>query len=265
MRYLTMVGCKTLPMPTASLYLRIVVLGILRLSPEAEAGLCQGAAIPAYFYPGALWTTSIASVPRTAIMIMNPDSGPGASKDANYVSAVNAAQAAGIKVLGYVHTNYGSRPISQVQTEINLYKRWYGVDGIFLDQTAPSATDLAYYQSLASYIRGRNNSFVMLNPGVIPDQRYVTLADTTVVFEQSYAAYRTWVPPSWIHDYPAAKFTHLVHTTTTSAQMASAIELSRSRNAGLVYVTHDIPTNPWDSLPIYWQTELITLTTKCPS
>ena len=238
-----------------------VALCSLCISPNTEAGVCQGVAIPAYFYPGTLWTTSIAS-PRTAIMIMNPDNGPGASKDVNYVNVVTSAHAAGVKVLGYVHTNYGDRPIQEVKSEINLYKQWYGVDGIFLDEASSITADLAYYQAVANYIRAGKGGFVMLNPGSVPaSQSYIKLADTTVVFEETYDAYQTWVPPSWIYNYPANKFAHLVHTTPSKLQMINAVGLSKLRNAGFVYVTDDVENNPWDSLPSYWQTELNTMAT----
>src|SRR5437899_3057166 len=58
-----------------------------------------GILVPAYFYPspsGSPWgqlTTAAATVRITAIM--NPNSGPGATFDANYAAAVNDLRAAG--------------------------------------------------------------------------------------------------------------------------------------------------------------------------
>lgn len=240
-----------------------LVVSLFCLAPQAEAGLCPGISIPAYFYPGSLWTTSIASAPRTAIMIMNPASGPGHSRDPNYVSVVKGAQVKGIKILGYVYTNYGTRPMNEVKGEIDLYKLWYGVNGIFLDETNSGIAKIAYYKIIADYIRAKKGGFVMLNPGIIPNQEYIKIADTTVIFEEAFAVYQSWIPPSWVFNYPAEKFTHLVHTTTTSAQMAKAVALSISKNAGSLYITNDKMDNPWDSLPTYWQTELNTITVYC--
>jgi hypothetical protein len=245
------------------------VLAFSGFTPQAEAaGLCQGIAVPAYFPPGPLWAAAIGAAPRTAVLIMNPDSGPGASKDMDYAVKVTAAQAAGIKVLGYVHTSYGARPALEVKSEINAYKAWYSVDGIFLDETSPDPLYLSYYRVLASYIRGGKGGFVMLNPGVVPAEGYVRLADTTVVFEDSYAVYKTWTPPAWLLNYPAAKLTHLVHDAIDIRQMTDAVNLSRSRNAGLLYITNDTFINkdaddPWDSLPSYWSTEVKTMTYAC--
>lgn len=196
-------------------------------------------------------------------MIMNPDSGPGASQDANYASAAASAQQAGIAVLGYVSTSYGARPVLEVENDINTYKSWYGVDGIFLDEVHSDAAWLPYYTTLAACIRAGQGGFVMLNPGMAPAEGYVKLADTTIVFEDSYAVYKGWKPPSWMYKYPAGKFTHLVHTAINATQLTRAIALSRSRNAGMIYITNDILANPWDSLPSYWATELSALTAKC--
>lgn len=247
--------------------LATLALGIIM--PPVAAELCQGLAIPAYFYPSPLWTAAIASAPHTAIMVVNPDSGPGTDKDPNYIKTVKAAQLAGIKILGYVHTHdtplapEALRKMDTVKAEIDTYKSRYGVDGIFLDEASSSAVDIAYYKMVANYVRAKKGGFVMLNPGVIPDQAYIKLADTTIVFEETYAVYQDWTPPSWIYDYPAGKFTHLVHTTATDVQMIDAIDLSRSKNAGFLYITDGVMDNPWDSLPTYWQTELSTITAKC--
>ena len=43
---------------------------------------------------------------------MNPNSGPGYSPNPNYVTAVRDAQAAGIAVVGYVYTGYGTRSLT---------------------------------------------------------------------------------------------------------------------------------------------------------
>lgn len=243
----------------------LLVVGLIATTavPQAEAGLCQGVAIPAYFYPGSLWTKAVSAAARTSIMIMNPNSGVGVSKDPQYASTVKAAQGAGVKVLGYVHTSYGDRALDTVKGEISLYKQWYRVDGIFLDETSSDSADLTYYKKLAKYIRARKGGYVMLNPGVVPHKGYVKLADTTIVFEGGFSSYLGWVAPSWFYNYPANKFTHLVHTTGTADQMEQALKLSATRNAGLIYVTDDQLANPWDTLPSYWPSLLDQITGNC--
>jgi hypothetical protein len=230
----------------------------------AKAQLCQKMFIPAYFYPGSLWTQAISGAPIVDVMIMNPASGPGTSQNSDYVTAVNNAEAAGIKVIGYVHTSYGARPMSEVLSEVDLYKQWYGVSGIFLDEVSSSAANLPYYQNVSDYIRSTNGTYVALNPGTVPDQGYISIGDTTVIFEGTYNTYKTWTPPSWVFSYPASKFTHLVYATSSSKNMKDAIlTKSKNRNAGYVYVTNDVLPNPWDTLPSYWSTELSYINQGC--
>jgi hypothetical protein len=241
-----------------------IVAALSWCSPSAEAaGLCQGLAVPAYFYPGSTWATAVGSAPQTALMIMNPNSGPGTVKDANYAKAVASAQAAGVKVLGYVATSYGRRTSVELANDIKAYKEWYGVDGIFLDEVRSDAAALNYYKTLVNYIRATKGGFVMLNPGVVPAEGYVKLADTTIVFEDSYADYLRWVPPSWMYKYPAGKLTHLVYSAADTTQLTNAINLSRNRNAGMIYITNDVLANPWDTLPTYWAKEVSIMTAKC--
>ena len=38
-------------------------------------------------------------------------------------------------MIGYVGTNYGQRPLWQSEQYIREYRQWYGVRGIFLDQS----------------------------------------------------------------------------------------------------------------------------------
>ncbi|MGB8703261.1 MAG: spherulation-specific family 4 protein [Thermosynechococcaceae cyanobacterium] len=232
----------------------------------AKAGLCQSLSIPAYFFPGGspnYWTEAIASAPQVDVMIMNPNSGPGGALDPSYVTAVANAQAVGIKVLGYVPTSYGNRAASLVKSDINLYRNWYKVDGIFFDETASVANKISYYKSLAQYVRSGRGNFVMLNPGIFPDQGYMKIADRVIVFENTYSAYvRSWTPPTWLYNYPAQRFVHLVHATS-AAQLGNAVTLSTQRNASSVFITNDVLPNPWDTLPSYWNKALSTLKQKC--
>jgi hypothetical protein len=221
---------------------------------------CQKLSIPAYFYPGSLWTQmNTAGGSKIYHAIMNPNSGPGTSVNSAYVTAVANARAAGIRVMGYTYTQYGARAASVVKADIDSYKNWYGVTDIFFDEAANDAGHLAYYQDLANYTHA-NGGQVMLNPGTVPDQGYAAFSDILLVFENSYANYVGASFASWISSYPPAKFAHYVYGTNSS-QATQALQLSKQRNAGLVYITDDVLTNPWDTLPSYWSTELTGL---CP-
>ena len=91
----------------------------------------------------------------------------------------------------------------------------------------------------------------MLNFGVTPDEGYMDIADIAMTFEQTFTYYNeSYVAPSYVEDYAAAKFAHLVHATS-SADWEQALAWSFERNAGYIYITDDTLPNPWDTLPPY--------------
>lgn len=220
-----------------------------------------GIMVPAYFYPGPLWTSlngAAARVPLTAIM--NANNGPGAAQDANYVAAVDSLRAAGGKVAGYVYTSYGARPLVQVEADIDRYLTWYSVDGFFVDEMTNDndTSHLDYYAALEQYIKGKGVGLTVTgNPGTNTAEDYLTrpAADTLVLFE-SGSGYPAFAPSGWVPNHLARQFVHLVYDISSATTMTSDIDLAVSRNAGWVYVTNDKGANPWDTLPSYWENEV---------
>lgn len=68
------------------------------------------------------------------IVVVNPNSGPDCKPYGLFKDAVQKCQAAGIKVLGYVRTEYSERSLEIVLKDLQLYKEWYNVDGFFIDE-----------------------------------------------------------------------------------------------------------------------------------
>ena len=85
---------------------------------------------------------------------------------------------------------------------------------------------------------------------------YEDAADTIVTFEGSYSTYTSsYTDLSWDPVDPH-KIWHLIYGASTEADMENAISLSKSRDAGYVYVTDDTLPNPYDTLPSsYWSDE----------
>jgi Spherulation-specific family 4 len=239
---------------------------VILLAPAATAPTCQRVAVPAYFYPGPSWTQSIASKPVPSVMILDVSGvGAGTAPDRNYQAVVKKAQAAGIKVMGYVSTDYGLRRAALAEADIRNYKSWYKVTDIFLDQAAASTLGLAYYRLLTNFIHQVNpGSAVMLNPGVYPSEQYMALGDIMMVYEGPYASYVNLRVPTWASKYPASRFVHTIYATPAS-KLASTISLARSRKAGYIYVTGNSGVNPYSSLPSYWVSENSAVAAECPS
>lgn len=251
----------------------------LAISSPASAAECQNIAVPAYFYPSqptSQWNTAVSDAPlpttTARILILNPSNGPGKKLDQNYLNAVQNVHAAGSNflVFGYVYSKYGKRAMRQVEADIDKYYSWYGVDGIFVDETASAgALVSSYYQPLANYITAKKSGTgVMLNPGVYPDQSYLDISVPSNssfivnVFEDSYSSYPSAVVPHWAFSYPSSRFSHLVYSAS-AAEMPNAVALSAQRNVQWLYVTDMGLPNPWNALPSYWSSLTALLKSGC--
>jgi hypothetical protein len=231
-------------------------------SPTASG--CQSTFVPAYFYSSSIWDQAIDTSPDPTVMLLNVDNGVGTSPLSHFQSLVRQAQDAGITVLGYSSTEYGARSIGSVESEISDYKSWYGVNGIFLDLTQGTSGEFSYYQTLANYIRSTiSGGIVWLNPGSYPDPSFMSIANVVMVFEGSYSSYLSDQVPSWISQYSPSQFAHVLYDTPQS-DFASAVNLSRQRRAGHLFVTDLSGSgNPYGALPSYWPQEASTVSSGC--
>jgi hypothetical protein len=246
-------------------------------SQAAPTGAAQSIAVPSYFYPDysggsqtcsnyspGLWAQMENAAPTVRRVIINPSSGPGSSINYDYACQVDHTQATGIWVLGYVHTSYGDRSLATVKAEIDKHYDWYGVDGIFVDETPTSCSDQAdldYYTELYNYVKGKGgHENVILNPGAMPAGNcWMSITDIIVTFEDSYSSYvNAASPPSWTNSYGSDRFWELVYDASSS-QWPDVLSRSKSRRAGWIYATDDVLSNPWDVLPTYWSTEVAKL------
>jgi hypothetical protein len=232
------------------------------LLPARDLPAPLGILVPAYFDPtpgSSGWDQLAAAARRVPVIaIMNPNDGPGTHRDPSYVAAVGEVRAAGGEVIGYVHTSYGQRPLDQVRSEIKEYRRWYHVDGIFVDEMSsnPAKKDLRYYRQLDHFVHHvLPHSLVVGNPGVNAPQVYAQVADKLVLFEDG-AGYDTYAPPPWQAVLPASQFANIAYSIPSVAAMQSDVTLAVSRHTGWVYVTDAGLPNPYLNLPTYW-TDLV--------
>jgi Spherulation-specific family 4 len=244
--------------PLTSAYWTQMVTDIAGTYTPAPLGLGtvtdQKFAMPTYFNDAAQWATITAIGPQFSLAVLNPNSGPGAAKDNTIAAHVLAAQAQGIKVLGYVSTNYHGLfingtpniPIYDVPLAVSHYLNWYGVDGIFFDEAVYECSQTSY---LAGYVQGLKSAkplgIAIVNPGRNSGECLVAPtgvgaipgavgADVSVNFEGSAATYETWQPSFWTRNYPASKFWHIVYSTPAAA-VAQVVFLSKLRQGGLLF------------------------------
>jgi hypothetical protein len=217
----------------------------------ADAATATGIMVPLYTYPGGTWDTVVETkndhpdVPIVAIV--NPASGPGGSKNSNYVSGIGELKDAGVIVLGYVSTAYTGRSLTAVKGDIDKWDSWYDVDGIFFDEQTNWAGGEWYYTQAGDYAESKGLGFTVGNPGANSLPTYLSTVDVVLIYESpglpNLNNYGSWdsadngqlgmipfgvssLPTSWLED---------------------ATEI-----VGWVYLTSDNLPNPWDSLPSYF-------------
>jgi hypothetical protein len=219
----------------------------------------MGIIVPAYFYPSwrdssvNFWDDLIEAAQQIPIIaIMNPNSGPGDSQNFDYVHEVNAFHLVGGKVIVYVHTSYGNRPIDDCTDEVDKYFDWYNVDGVFLDEMSNDPSKFDYYKELYDYIVCKGG-IVVGNPGNNTDEVYMDVATILVILEGNGENYSGWFPASWTGNYPPSSFSNMVYGVSDESTLEDYIDSARNKNIGWIYITDDVLPNPWDTLPDYWE------------
>ena len=197
------------------------------MTPQAPDGtdlVMPRLIVPAYFHPATHpdeWTWLAERPAQIRLVVLNLANGPGAQPDAVVFPVLDRLRSAGLKVAGYVDTNYGHRPASDAVADIGRYLDWYQVGGVFFDRAAVAAEDVGFYAGLAARARDMGAREVALNHGAHPVE---------------------------VRSRPAGQFFHLLHSVP-AASFSDAIWLAARRNAGCVYVTDRGGVNPWDRLP----------------
>jgi len=238
----------------------LTVLLILAIPPSSG----QSMAVPAFFPLRRLWTQIDSATPTLQLAVVNPATGPGTIYDETYASVVRSAEKRGIIVVGYVDTDYGERDLSAVESEVDKYYSWYHVNGIFFDRAstdcALAVAPTSYYATLHSYVKAKGGAArTILNPGQQTSECYLADADILLTFEGSDTQYvNSYSAPPWVANYSASRFWHIIYGASGVSAMTRAVQLSKRRRAGFVYVTPDTLPSPYDTLPTgrYWRTEL---------
>jgi len=219
--------------------------------------------LPLYIYP--MWWDSnlyrwdevAAAAAKAEIWaIINPASGPGGPPNSDYIRGLSDLRDAGITMLGYVWTNYGARPMGDVEAEVDIYAEHFqplGLSGIFFDGVNSSAAWLSYYRDLFNYAKSKGFRWVVLNPGTSIAEDYLTqgVGDVIVVYEDNYANFLNHTFPAYVGRYPPDRFAILIWGVSTLAEAQEV--LRRAPGIGFVHCTDDTPPNEWDTLPAYWE------------
>src|SRR5438445_989087 len=235
------------------------------MHPALAATSSTGIVIPLYTYPtDGTWDQIIQaknahpSVP--VIAVINPSDGPGASFDANYLAGIKKMQAAGVMVLGYVHTGFGYgglRSPAVLEAEISNYKTWYNPNGIFFDEMANIPGDENYYTVLNTYTKSLGFTYTMGNPGTETLPSYIGTVDNIVIYESGGLPAISDLA-GWHTQYSKSNFSYVAIGVSS---LNTAFEIQSSQYVGYIYITNDGGGNPYDTLPSYYGNEVAMLDT----
>lgn len=231
--------------------LMIVTTPILTTSHPAFAASSTGLIVPLYSYPGSYWNQVIQaknahpSVPIVAVV--NPNNGPGSSIDSTYASSIKQLQSAGITVLGYVYTGYGSRSTSSAEADILTYHNWYNVNGIFFDEMSNVSGYESYYSTLTQYVKSHGMTMTVGNPGTDTLSSYVGTVDNLVIYENPGLP-TTSDLAGWHTSYAKSNFSMIAFGVGLPSQ---SYVTSITSNVSYIYVTDDNLPNPYDTVPSY--------------
>ncbi|MBT2386044.1 spherulation-specific family 4 protein [Streptomyces sp. ISL-11] len=207
--------------------------------------------VPLYVHPAAdpaAWTALEEAAAGLHGVVLNIADGPGRVPDAAFGQAAARLRTAGVPLLGYVDTGYGHRPAREIVGDIRRHRRWYDVDGVFLDQVPAQAAALPHYRRLVLLARALGARTAVLNPGTHPDPGYARVADLLVTFEGPWETYRRAGVPAWTADHPPGRFCHLVY----GVPPGHADDVARTadgRGAAVHCAVPGVGDNPWSGAP----------------
>ncbi|MBT2469798.1 hypothetical protein J7E97_18420 [Streptomyces sp. ISL-66] len=229
-----------------------------------------------------------ATGPAASVVVLNPGNGDSPFDDpwrarADALRSGTTSTGEKTKVLGYVHTDHGNRPLAAVKDSVDNYLKTADgrlhVDGIFFDVVSrdcgPANAVRDHYAELRRYVQDTMEAvapgsdaadLVVNNPGTAIADCYLEpghrTADIFVTYEDTYAAYvgGGWLGGNVFNDltgYRAGSeldpsgtaFWHLVHDVPDAAAMRATLRTAFERGAGYAYATSAEMPNPWNAQP----------------
>ncbi|WUH94809.1 spherulation-specific family 4 protein [Streptomyces sp. NBC_00433] len=209
--------------------------------------------VPLYVHPAVdpgAWRALERAAGRLYGVVVNVADGPGHGRpDAVVAAAAERLRAAGVRLFGYVDTDYATRPAQEVERDVRRHREWYGVSGVFFDRAAAGRDRLPYYRRLVTAARRDGARTAVLNPGVHPDPGYAAVGDLLVTYEGSWTDYAAATVPGWTAAHSPARFCHLVYGVPGAAAARAVARTAAGRGAAVHCAVPGGPPNPWQHVP----------------
>lgn len=219
-----------------------------------NVGLSSTLYVPLFIYPG---PTGIQQWQRVAnvkkeypwlrvVACINPNSGNFTAANADFTRGIELLE--GIEKIGYIATDYGARPLEEVKAGIDAYRQFYPqITGFFLDEMKANEPGFeAYYKAITSYAKG----YTVGNPGSAMIESYVNTVNCTLIYEsEGLLSLKDVWARTFAGKYSKSNFGIIPHTSPFDKDWV----MQACKMCDLVYVTSDVMSNPWDSLPPYFE------------
>jgi hypothetical protein len=235
--------------------------------------------IPAYWdNTSSNWARLIKTHPQETTVIVNLNDGPVDSFEPALAKDITDAHKAGIKIIGYVWTGEanptpdapGGQPEATVKYNIDLWYKYYKMDGVLLDDVLYKQKNIPYFQDLYHYIKQKygSNSMVFINGAAIPPASFAPVADVIQIYEGTLASnahlnYEGYQQDNFIQKNQsiidgwmsepanATKFASIVSDIHTTDEMKTVIQTSIKAH---IHYVDAIPTDQsYTDLPPYWE------------
>ena len=217
-----------------------------------------GIFFPLFGLPGSMWDDMLqyrlAHPSLPWIAVVNPLNGPGDGNNYVYETYINKMQTANIQVVGYVSTFWGAVPPEKVKSDIDKWKDYYHVDGIFIDEMSNKAGDVKYYKDVTAYAKSIGIKLVIGNTGTDATPEYVGAVDNIVISE-GYGAPTLSRLGGWHVNYDKKNFSYIAYSQSTVDRQYVA---TSSSFASYIYITDNHYPNPYDEIPSHFD-ELLAL------
>jgi spherulation-specific family 4 protein len=209
------------------------------------ASTAAGTIVPLYTDPGDSSWTAIVSAQLAhptvhVVAIVNPDSGPGASRASAYTTGIAKLIAAEIQVIGYVATGYASHSIASMEAAIDQWKAFYPqLEGIFFDEQSDKAADVEYYRTLSQYAKAQGLAYAVGNPGADTAEAFVGVLDTMLIYESKGLPAVSKLA-GWHTKYAQTNFGVIPYGAAFDASFVQAAR----KDVGYIYLQSDDLPNP---------------------
>jgi hypothetical protein len=212
-----------------------------------------GIYLPLYSYPtSSQWAEAIKikqKFPKVPMVTcVNPSNGPGSKLDLKFLSGVENLTDAGIKVGGYVATDYGNKRQADVKNEITKYRDWYDrISGICFDEMQNKKGKENYYSSLTRFSKSAGFNFTIGNPGTDISPGYIGTVDYIKIYEGSGVPKLSFIQ-GWHLKYDKKNFMTISYNVPI---LNYTYLMQASKFVGFIYITNDTLPNPYDTIPKY--------------